>query len=262
MIGAPAAIMFAQGSAYQVGSREMISGERFRKSTFRNGIWRQFDDEAAMPPRMSEDDLLRINVARRIWNEAGDPRGTIAETYLRQRRRLDISDDVVGTTVRFHPAVPWRDENTGAMLRLPAIVVPFRSIDADEITGIHRIALNPDATKVGRRMLGIVHHAAIKIDPKPADTLAIGEGLETVLAARQLGFTPAWALGSVGAISFFPLVADVSQLIILGETGNASASAIRFCGKRWRKAGRRVRVAMPEIGTDMNDVVIAQGSGS
>jgi putative DNA primase/helicase len=75
---------------------------------------------------------------------------------------------------------------------------------------------------------------------------------------RQLGFKPAWALGSVGAISFFPPIDGVQRLIILGERGDASARAIRFCGKRWRQAGRRVRVVMPNVGSDLNDVLIAR----
>jgi hypothetical protein len=89
-------------------------------------------------------------------------------------------------------------------------------------------------------MLGIVQRAATKFDAV-GETLAIGEGIESVLAARQLGFAPAWALGSVGAISFFPLTDGVKQLVILGEAGDASARAIKSCGTRWRKAGRRVR---------------------
>jgi Toprim domain-containing protein len=215
--------------------------------------------EAQIPRAMSEDDLLRVNAALRIWNEARDPRGTLAETYLRQHRQLDLPDSLSGMVLRFHPACPWRDENSGSIVRMPALIVPFRSIDTDEITGIHRTALNADGSKIGRRMLGVVHRSAIKVDPVSGDKLAIGEGLETVLAARQLGFAPAWALGSVGAISFFPVVEDVSQLVVLGEAGPASAQAIRFCGKRWRKADRRVRVVMPTAGlSDLNDVLIVE----
>jgi hypothetical protein len=76
------------------------------------------------------------------------------------------------------------------------------------------------------------------------------------MAARQLGLSPAWALGSVGAISFFPIVDGVKRLRILGEAGDASARAIQFCGKRWRKAGRRVQAIMPTVGSDLNDILL------
>jgi hypothetical protein len=83
------------------------------------------------------------------------------------------------------------------------------------------------------------------------------------MAARQVGFKPVWALGSVGGISFFPVTDGVKRLLILGEAGEASARAIKLCGTRWRKAGLRVRVVMPNEGfSDINDALIAERSAS
>ena len=214
------------------------------------------------PRAWTEDELARIGAARRVWDEARDPRGTLAERYLREQRKLDLPDRLAGLVLRFHPRCPWRDD-AGRTDHVPALVTPFRSIDDDAITGIHRIALTSDGKKIDRRMLGIVSRAAIKLDTLGGDTLAIGEGVETGMAARQLGLGPVWALGSVGAISFFPLVEGVKQLTILGERDEASERAIKFCGTRWRKAGRRVRVVMPNEGlSDMNDALIAERSSS
>jgi putative DNA primase/helicase len=213
------------------------------------------------PRAWSEDELLRIAAARSIWDEAGDPRGTVAETYLRNWRKLGLPDDLAGTVLRFHRACPWRNEITGRTDRVPALIAPFTSIDDDFITGVHRIALRGDGSKIGRRMLGVIHRAAMKLDPA-GETLAIGEGVETCMAARVLGFAPAWAVGSVGAISFFPVIEGVKRLVILGERGDASARAIEFCGRRWRKAGRRVRIVMPNVGDDLNDVLIARKASS
>jgi hypothetical protein len=207
----------------------------------------------------SEDELFRIANARRVWNEARDPRGTLAETYLRHYRNLDLPDALAGTVIRFHPRCSWRNENAGIIERVPALVAPFRSIDSDNITAVQRIRLNNDGSKYGRRMLGIVHRAAIKL-ASVGDQICIGEGLETCMAAQQLGFRPAWALGSVGSISFFPLIPGVQVLTILGEPGDASARAIRIVGRRWRKAGRRGRVVMPNFGSDMNDVLLAKAA--
>jgi hypothetical protein len=206
----------------------------------------------------TEDDLFRISRAVEIWNAAGDPRGTLAERYLRDRRKLDLTDDLVGTVLRFHPRTPWRDENTGRTVFIPALIAVFRSIDDDTITGIHRIALDRDTgSKIDRRMLGIVRRAAIKLGTCGAE-LAIGEGVETCMAARQLGVkSPCWALGSVGAISFFPILPGVRTLRILGEDDGPSARAIQLCGKRWRAARRRVRVIKPTHGNkDLNDTLL------
>jgi hypothetical protein len=218
------------------------------------------DAEAAEISRpLSEDQLERIAYACRIWNEGQDPRGTPAERYLSETRKLDLPDELAGKILRFHPACPWRNEKNGRTDFIPALIAPYRSIDNDSITAVHRIALSSDGRKLGRRMLGPVQRSAIKLDPL-GERLAIGEGLETCMAARQLGHAPnCWALGSVGAISFFPLVEEVRQLVILGEQGAASAQAIKFAGTRWRRAGRRVRVIIPNTPfSDLNDVLIAE----
>jgi putative DNA primase/helicase len=215
------------------------------------------DRGAAIRPR-TEEDIARIAMATRLWDQAGEPRGTAAEEYLKSRA-LKLSAVVAGGVLRFHARCPWRNENTGRTDRIPAMLAAFRSLDDAEITAVHRIRLDQPERwpKAERRMLGIVRQAAVKLGPVTDGTLAIGEGIETCLAAEQLGFKPAWALGSVGAISFFPIIAGISTLTILGETGEASATAIQFCGRRWHSLGRRVRIVRPDIGSDLNDVLIA-----
>jgi hypothetical protein len=104
-------------------------------------------------------------------------------------------------------------------------------------------------------MLGIVHRAAVKLAPMDKK-LVIGEGVETCMAAQQLGLKPAWALGSVGAISFFPVLDGVKQINILRETGSASAQAVKICGKRWQRAFRKVQIITPSYGSDLNDTLI------
>ena len=106
-------------------------------------------------------------------------------------------------------------------------------------------------------MLGVVRRAAVMLDPA-GDVLAIGEGIETAMAARQLGHRPAWAVGSVGMIAKFPLLDGVEQLRILGESGDASTSAVRLVGHRWHGAGRKVQVVMPDAGDDLNDELMQQ----
>ncbi|OLB73583.1 MAG: hypothetical protein AUI16_16725 [Alphaproteobacteria bacterium 13_2_20CM_2_64_7] len=214
------------------------------------------DAESERRPRTQED-LARIARALAIWNEAVDPRGTPAEQYLASRA-LALDDDVAGNVLRYHPAVPWRDEDTGLTVGVPAVVAAFRSVDDGGITGVHRIRVDQLQRwpKTERRMLGIVHRAAVKLDPASA-TLHVGEGVETALAARRLGHAPAWALGSVGGISRFPLIEGVTRLRILGEAGEASARAVELCGQRWHAAGRKVQVVMPDTGSDLNDQLMA-----
>jgi putative DNA primase/helicase len=101
-----------------------------------------------------------------------------------------------------------------------------------------------------------VHRAAIQLDDDVGDELAIGEGVETCLAARILGIRPTWALGSVGMISHFPVLPGIRTLRLIGEADMASAEAIELCGERWQRAGRRVRVIRPTLDhKDLNDAL-------
>jgi hypothetical protein len=214
------------------------------------------DAQAKLRRPHENDDVARIRRAREIWNAAGDPRGTLAEVYLSLRRLTPFDDALAGRVLRFHPRTPWRNEDTGKTEFLPALIVPFRSLDDGEITGIHRIALKPDGHKLGKRMLGIVHRGAIMLDDGVGDELAIGEGLETCMAARMLGITPVWALGSVGGITHFPVLPGTRTLRIIGENDQASADAIEVCGSRWQSADCRVRIIKPTTGhKDLNDVL-------
>jgi hypothetical protein len=214
------------------------------------------DAEAEVRGR-TEDDLVRIERAQALWNEAGDPRHTQAEDYLRARA-LDLPDDLAGTVLRFHPRCPWRNEDTGHIDRIQCLLAAFTSIDDGIITAVHRIRVDQPARwpKTDRRMLGVVHRSAVKLSSATAGALAIGEGVETSLAAMQLELGPAWALGSVGAISFFPVIAGVSKLTILREAGVASARAVQICGRRWRRAGKRVFASRPTVGSDHNDILM------
>jgi putative DNA primase/helicase len=224
---------------------------------------RQFDrnviDTEDEPRPYTEDELVRIRRAQTLWADADDPRGTLAETYLRSRA-LVLTDDVANSALRFHLACPWRDENTGEAIFLPALVAVFRSIDDDTVTAIQRIALTEEGTKRGRMMLGVVRRAAIKLDPA-GETLAIGEGVETCMAARQLGYSPVWALCSTSNISRFLVIDGIQCLQILGEMGAASARAIELCAERWHAAGRKVQTVMPDDGcSDLNDELMAMAS--
>jgi hypothetical protein len=202
------------------------------------------------------DDLQRVQRAVATWNQAINPRGTLAERYLASRAII-LADDVAGAVLRFHPACPWRDEDSGATVYRPALVAAFRSLDDDAVTAVQRVALARDGSKIGRRMLGVVHRSAVKLDPL-GDILHVGEGIETCLAARQLGHAPTWALGSVGMIAKFPAIDGVARLRVLGETGAASADAFKIVGRRWHAAVRQIEIVMPSAGhSDLNDELMA-----
>jgi hypothetical protein len=215
-------------------------------------------DREEEPRPYTEDEVRRMALAVRIWNEGVDPRDTLAHKYLNKGRKLALPDTVATRALRYHPRCPWRDEDTGKTIFVPALIAAFTSFEDGRVTAIHRIRVDHPHRwpKTSRMMLGTVRRAAVMFDPAD-DTLAIGEGVETCMAARELGLAPAWALGSVGRISRFPVIDGVKTLRILGEAGAASAAAVNLCMPRWRAAGRHVQTVMPDQNfSDLNDEVM------
>ncbi len=194
-------------------------------------------------------------LALRLWDEAAPIVGTLAEGYLRETRRLTLPPHVAPRVLRFHPRCPF-----GEGARQPCLLALYRDVVTDQPRAIMRTALTPDGRKIDRKALGNIAGAAIKLsdDADVSTGLTIGEGLETVLAGLMQGFAPAWALGSVGGIAKFLVLAGIEALTILAETndGGASERAVTECAGRWLAAGREVYRATSLIGGDMNDALM------
>jgi hypothetical protein len=65
---------------------------------------------------------------QRIWNEGCDPRGMLAEPYLREGRKLDLPNDLARTMLAFLPRCPWRG-GTGRMGAIAVDVETSKSLD-------------------------------------------------------------------------------------------------------------------------------------
>lgn len=204
--------------------------------------------------REQAEGLRRQRFAIAMWNEAGHPAGTIVEAYLRSRG-LDLPDEIAGHVLRFHPRCPWGSGTS------PAMVAAIRCIRTDVVLGVHRTALTPKGEKLGRKVFGSATAAAIKLDADEdvASGLVVGEGIETCLAARQIGFVPVWSLISAGNIGALPVLDGIEAVTVLAEIDTPphrpSAAACEQIGTRWHAAGRSVDIVTPRIGKDMNDVL-------
>jgi hypothetical protein len=191
-------------------------------------------------------DETRTAAALALWAASVDPRGALVEHYL-QSRGLELDDDTAGEVLRWHSGI-------GAMIAL------FRNIISDEPQAISRTFLDPEGRKLGRKFLGPVAGAAIKLDAD--DTvlggLHIGEGIETCMAARKIGLRPTWALGSAGAIAAFPVLCGIEALTVVADhdANGSGERAAREAERRWIEAGREVVILRADaIGADLNDAI-------
>jgi len=199
------------------------------------------------PPRPRPSDY-----ARQIWRDARSARGTLVETYLASRG-LVLPD---GAALRFHPGLRHRSDRGW----WPAMVALVRHGLDGTAQAIHRTFLARDgsgkAAVPGPRMaLGPCVGGAVRL-AEAGDTLLIGEGIETCLAAMQASGLPAWSALSASFMASLDLPQHVRDVIVLADGDDAGERAASAAAHRWRDEGRRVRIARPPRGMDFNDLLI------
>ena len=86
----------------------------------------------------------------------------------------------------------------------------------------------------------------------------VGEGIETCLAAMQATGSPAWAALSTSGLRSLDLPREVRDVIVLADGDEAGEAAARDCALRWKRQGRRVRIARPPNGMDFNDMLMGR----
>jgi hypothetical protein len=203
---------------------------------------------------LKEDRCRNRRRALALWQEAVPIAETIVIRYLARRRILDQALAIDTTVLRFHPLCPF------GTVRYPCLLALMRDVRTNEPRAIQRTALGNAGEKIDRMTLGPKSRAAIKLSADEDVTmgLTVGEGLETVLSAMQLGFSPAWALGDAGNVRAFPVLSGVECLTILvdnDESGTGQQAALE-CSSRWTSAGREVfRIIPDRCGDDLNDIV-------
>jgi DNA primase len=200
----------------------------------------------------AEERERMIGIARRLWDGAGDLRGTLGEKYLRGRGL----DPPLSPVLRFAPRC-WNRE-TGR--KLPAILARVDGPDGSFIA-VHRIWLSPDGRKADLRepkwSLGSTSGGAVRLAPAGPE-LAIAEGIENALTIITAKGMPAWSVVSKGGFKSVALPAAVRAVLIVADNdanGHGQAAA-RSAGERWAAEGKRVRFVVPEgAGEDINDVL-------
>lgn len=196
-------------------------------------------------------------IARLIWGDCRSVACTLAETYLRGR----CLEPPYPGSLRFHPALEYRDHATGEITHHPALVVAIRDISGT-LRGIQRLWLGSDGRKAvltdPRRSLGAIHGHGVWLrqggDPgfevgEPASgTILIGEGVETVLSLGGLiPETAVVAALSASHLAGFIPPAWVRYLLIARDADPAGLAAARRLERRAADLGIRVTLLRPVL---------------
>jgi hypothetical protein len=206
---------------------------------------------AVEPERDRRDKRTKIALA--LWRSAVPAAGTMVETYLASRGlHLPASP-----ALRFHAAL--RHPSGGTWPAMVALVK--RGSDGTPLA-IHRTFLARDGSgkapgEPQKMMLGPCRGGAVRL-AEPGDGLMVGEGIETCLAAMEATGHPAWAALSTSGLRSLELPKDVCDVIVLADGDEAGEAAARDCALRWKREGRRVRIARPPQGLDFNDMLLGR----
>ena len=218
-------------------------------------------------------------MALAIWRACGPAEATLVQTYL-AARGIDLP---LPDALRFHAGLKHPSGDIW-----PAMVaLVTNGADATPLA-IHRTFLARDGSSKApvdpqKMMLGPCRGGVVRLgdlrgagaadaadaDPsgRPLATrsiiggvLMVGEGIETCLAAMQATGHPTWAALSTAGLRALDLPEDVRDVIVLADGDAAGEAAARDCAWRWKREGRRVRIARPPQGTDFNDMLMV-GAG-
>ena len=219
--------------------------EKGRRRLIRPGQHIVSDDRSDL------DDAKRTAAALAIWQNAKPLAGTLGETYLLSRG-LHLQPP---PTLRFHGGL--KHPSGGIWIAMVALVT--RGED-DKSLAIHRTFLAHDGTGKApvnpqKMMLGPCRGGAVRL-AAPGEVLMVGEGIETCLAAMQATGKPVWAGLSTSGLRALNLPQDVRDVIVLADGDAPGEAAARECAWRWKREGRRVRIARPPRGMDFNDLLI------
>jgi hypothetical protein len=144
----------------------------------------------------------------------------------------------------------------------PAMVALVTSGADGTPLAIHRTFLARDGSGKApvdpqKMMLGPCRGGAVRL-AEPDELLMVGEGIETCLAAMQTSGHAAWAALSTSGLRTLDLPGDVHDVIILADGDEAGETAAQDCAVRWKREGRRVRIARPPQGLDFNDLLMCR----
>lgn len=180
---------------------------------------------------------------RAIWRRTVPLRGSLGEVYLRHRRcALPPAD----SDLRF---LPGNDRFPPSMCALVTHVVTAEPMTL-HFTRLRSDGLGKAGTDRDKLLLSGYPKAGgvIRLWPDEAVThgLGIAEGIETALAAAH-AYTPVWATVDAGNLAKFPVLPGVEALTVFADHDAAGIDAARQVARRWRDAGREVRVLRSPI---------------
>lgn len=191
--------------------------------------------------------------ARRLAAMCQPIGGTLVEAYLRGRGITALHGC---GNLRFHPRCYYRPDELSPIETWPAMIGVVTDL-SDKITGAHRTWLAPDGSgkapiDIQRKAMGDLLGQAVRFGLS-GDVLAAGEGIESVLSAREVmpGMSAAAALSAahLAGIDFHDAL---RRLYVVRDNDRAGDSARNTLIERANAVGIEAITLSPALG-DFNE---------
>ena len=200
------------------------------------------------------------DAARRLFHAAQPIKGTLAETYLRARG-VTYLDDL--PALRFHPRCYYRADENAPVEIWPALLAAVTDLGGT-ITGVHRTWLARDGSgkapvAAPRRAMGRLLGNGVRFGVVN-DVVAVGEGIETILALRcALPTLPMIAALSANHLAAIALPPRIRRLYAIRDNDEAGVSATTALADRAEQQSVQSILLIPRAG-DVNDDIIMTGA--
>lgn len=216
-----------------------------------------------------------------LWSEAVPLSSTltpIAFKYFDFRkihfRKLNLDD-----SMRFHPEMPYYDEDGKFIRKMPCLLMAIRSQDFQLVT-IHRTYLSSTGKKAkvpkdesAKKMMSVpddleVVGGAIRLGQPLEGIIGVAEGMETSGACYAATGIPCWSLVNTALLAGFQPPLDVRGVIIwvdkdrskAGElAANELAARLDELGIPWVMMIPPMPIAPGKKCIDWNDMLVEQG---
>lgn len=233
-------------------------------------------DRQAAEAKQHEDDEAKSAGLFKLWLGLRPIAGTIAETYLRHARGLELDRlKELPQALRYADEVQYINSVTGEVTVWHHVMVSAMT-RGKQCVALHRTYLKADGSGKAdmakpKLMIGPVRGSAIRLTTGPSGLspskaaaagrlgpLAIGEGIETGLtvACARPDYR-VWAAGSLSLMGLLEWPACASAVVLLGENNEKPEARAAFARveEHWRKQakGRPVVVVNSIHGSDFND---------
>jgi len=190
-------------------------------------------------PLPVDDGPDRSEEARTIWSASVPIKGTVAETYLRNR----------GLTLPLPDCLRFASLPYGKRGPEYPVLVTAVSMDGGRIVGIQRTYLRPDGSgkadvPAPRLSLGKLSGGAVHLTP-PARPLILTEGTEDALSLIQATGRATWAALGTSNLAKVVLPPMVEDVVIGADNDPAGEAAAHKAAHAYAEQGCRVRIIRP-----------------